>query len=269
VSTILLVHAHPDDEAIMTGGVMQKAHAEGHRVVLVTGTRGEVGEIHNMDEAENRPKLGEVRTKELEAAKEILHVDRGEFLDYRDSGMAGTDDNQNPASFNQAPLEEAAERLAAILREERPDVVVTYDPTGTYFHPDHIKAHLTTTAALDILESEGWKPRKFYWHAFPRSGLKAWAEMSHRPDAPEPPSFPPNMGVPDEEITTVVDVRPYVPGKLDAFRAHLSQNGPEAFFLSTPTELRERAFGEEHFVLARGELGSERPERDLFAGVAG
>ena len=77
------------------------------------------------------------------------------------------------------------------------------------------------------------------------------------------------MGVPDEEITTVVGVRPFIQGKLDAFKAHLSQNGPEAFFLSTPTKLRERAFGEEHFVLARGAPGAERPEPDLFAGVSG
>jgi LmbE family N-acetylglucosaminyl deacetylase len=254
VSTILLVHAHPDDEAIMTGGVMQKAHAEGHRVVLVTSTRGEVGEV---------------RTAELAAAARILGVDRQEFLDYRDSGMAGTDDNRNPRSYHQAPLEEAAERLAKVMREERPDVVVTYDPTGTYFHPDHIKAHHVTTAALDLLKAEGWEPRKFYWHAFPRSGLKAWAELSARPGQAERPLLPPNMGVPDEQITTVVDVRPFVPGKLDAFKAHVSQNGPEAFFLSTPVELQERAFGEEHFVLARGKLGAPAPEPDLFAGVAG
>ena len=185
----------------MTGGVMQKAHADGHRVVLVTSTRGEVGEIHNMDEAENRPRLAEVRTAELAAATRILGVDRQEFLDYRDSGMAGTDDNQDPASFHRAAVDEAAEKLAKVIRQERPEVVVTYDPTGTYFHPDHIKAHQVTTAALDLLKKDGWEPRKFYWHAFPRSGLKAWAELSARPDAPEPPQFPPNMGVPDEQIS--------------------------------------------------------------------
>jgi N-acetyl-1-D-myo-inositol-2-amino-2-deoxy-alpha-D-glucopyranoside deacetylase len=269
VTTLLLVHAHPDDEAIMTGGVMQKAHAEGHRVVLVTATRGEVGEIHNMDEAANRPILAEVRAAELAAATEILGVDRQEFLDYRDSGMAGTDDNQNPASFHQAQLDQAAERLAAIIRTERPEVVVTYDPTGTYFHPDHIKAHQVTTAALDLLRREGWEPRKFYWHAFPRSGLEEFAKMTTPPDAPEQRAMPPNMGVPDEQITTVVDVRPFIEGKMAAFKAHTIQNGPEAFFLSMPNELRERAFGEEHFVLARGELGVPRPEPDLFAGVDG
>jgi LmbE family N-acetylglucosaminyl deacetylase len=222
-----------------------------------------------MDEAENRPRLAQGRTAELAAATRILGVDRQEFLDYRDSGMAGTGDNENPASFHQAALEEAAEKLARVIREERPEVVVTYDPTGTYFHPDHIKAHQVTTAALDLLKQEGWEPRKFYWHAFPRSGLKAWAELSARPGAPEPPSFPPNMGVPDEQITTIVDVRPFVGGKLDAFKAHTSQNGPEAFFLSTPAALRERAFGEEHFVLARGKVGAGPPEPDLFAGVPG
>src|SRR5437773_10820499 len=109
MATLLLVHAHPDDEAISTGGVMLKARAGGHRVVLVTATRGEVGEIYNMDEASSRPRLGEIREKELEDAARILGVNRGEFLGYRDSGMAGTSDNQNPASFHQAPLDERSE----------------------------------------------------------------------------------------------------------------------------------------------------------------
>src|SRR5215471_15585972 len=119
MATLFLVHAHPDDEAISTGGVMMRAHAGGHRVVLVTCTRGEEGEIHNMDEAATRPRLAEVRTEELRRAGEILGVDRQEFLGYRDSGMVDTPSNDNPASFHKAPLEEAAVRLAAFLREER------------------------------------------------------------------------------------------------------------------------------------------------------
>src|ERR1700730_5206840 len=115
MATLLLVHAHPDDEAISTGGVMMKARADGHRVVLVTATRGEVGEIHNMDDAATRPHLGEVRTKELETASRILGVNRGEFLGYRDSGMVGTSENEDSRSFHQAPLEQAAERLAKVL----------------------------------------------------------------------------------------------------------------------------------------------------------
>src|SRR5947209_19859858 len=126
MATLLLVHAHPDDESISTGGVMMKAKAHGHRVVLVTATRGEVGEIYNMDEESSRPRLGEIRTEELRNATEILGVDRQEFLGYRDSCMVDTDDNQDPRSFHQAKLEDAAAKLAVVIREERPAVVVTY-----------------------------------------------------------------------------------------------------------------------------------------------
>jgi LmbE family N-acetylglucosaminyl deacetylase len=269
VSTLLLVHAHPDDESISTGGVMMKAHDEGHRVVLVTATRGEVGEISNMDEAASRPRLGEIRTEEMRRAGEILGVDRQEFLGYRDSGMRGTADNENPASFHRAPLAEAAERLAKILREERPQVVVTYDPTGTYFHPDHVKAHLITGAALDLLKAEGWEPRKLYWNAIPRSYIEAMGARMAEAGRPGPFTQIPGMGVPDELLTTIVDVSAYIDRKRDAFRAHLSQNSPDMFFMNTPDEEFRRAFGRESYQLARGELGAPKPEPDIFAGVAG
>src|SRR5438046_10238362 len=119
MATLLLVHAHPDDEAISTGGVMLKARAEGHRVVLVTATRGEVGEIYNMDEASSRPRLGEIREKELEDAARILGVNRGEFLGYRDSGMAGTSGNQNPTSRYQSHRAAAAANMPMIAPERR------------------------------------------------------------------------------------------------------------------------------------------------------
>src|SRR3982074_1964925 len=138
MGTLMLVHAHPDDEAISTGGAMMKAKAHGHRVVLVTATRGEAGEIYNMDEAASRPRLGEIRTDELKAAGEILGVDRIEFLGYRDSGMVDTADNKDPHSFHQARLYEAAAKLAGLMRDERPDVVVTYAADAAYEHPAHI-----------------------------------------------------------------------------------------------------------------------------------
>ena len=269
MSTLLLVHAHPDDEAIMTGGVMMNAVAEGHRVVLVTATRGEVGEISNMDEATSRPRLAEIRTEELRLAGEILGVDRQVFLDYRDSGMRGTGDNDNPASFHQAPLTEAAERLAGILREERPEVVITYDPTGTYFHPDHVKAHHVTDAALDLLKVEGWEPRKLYWYGIPRSYIALMAERMAAAGLPNPFGEIPGMGVPDERLTTIVDVSPYLDRKREAFRAHLSQNAPDSFFLNTPDEEFRQAFSREFYQLARGELGAPQPEADIFAGIAG
>src|SRR5437764_13611008 len=117
MATLLLVHAHPDDEAISTGGVMMKAKAHGHRVVLITATRGEVGEIYNMDEEASRPRLGEIRTEELKSAAEILGVDRLEFLGYRGSGMVDTADTTDPRSSHPAGPEDAAGQLAAFVRQ--------------------------------------------------------------------------------------------------------------------------------------------------------
>src|SRR6266567_1339099 len=226
MATLLLVHAHPDDEAITTGGVMLKARAGGHRVVLVTATRGEVGEIYNMDEASSRPRLGEIREKELEDAARILGVNRGEFLGYRDSGMAGTSDNQNPASFHQASIDEAAGKLIEILREERPEVIVTYAEDGTYGHPDHIKAHHVTNAALDkmLRASESWTPKKLYYAAIPRSMMQAFMDQMPEDMKQQNSSSMRIIGTPDELVTTRIDVSPYTVRKRQAFAAHVSQN---------------------------------------------
>jgi LmbE family N-acetylglucosaminyl deacetylase len=267
MGTLLLVHAHPDDECIATGGVMIRAHESGHRVVLVTATRGEEGEIHNMDEAWARPRLGEIRTEELRRAGEILGVDRQVFLGYRDSGMAGTASNDDSRSFHSAPLGEAAFRLAEIMQEEWPDVVVTYTPDGTYGHPDHIKAHHTTIAALDVLQEGGWSPAKAYLQAVPRSFVQQMRERM-RDVAPEDDGVAIRIeGIPDEEITTIVDVRDLVARKRASFAAHVSQNNPNSPFATMAEQIFVAAFGTERFVLARGALGEARPEHDLFVGV--
>jgi N-acetyl-1-D-myo-inositol-2-amino-2-deoxy-alpha-D-glucopyranoside deacetylase len=266
VASLFLVHAHPDDEAISTGGVMMKAKAHGHRVVLATATRGEVGEIYNMDEKTSRARLGEIRTQELKRAGEILGVDRIGFLGYRDSGMVDTADNKDPRSFHQAHLDEAAGKLAVLLREERPDVVLTYAEDGVYGHPDHIKAHFVTNAALDLLQREGWAPRKLYYTAIPRSMMEAF--ISQMPE--EAARQNQNMrvaGTPDELVTTRVDVHDYVERKREAFGAHVSQNDPNSWFTTMASQIYELAFGTEYFQLARGEPGSSLPEDDLFAGI--
>ena len=267
MSTLFLVHAHPDDEAISTGGVMMKAKADGHRVVLVTATRGEVGEIYNMDPESSRPRLGEIRTEELRRATEILGVDRFEVLGYRDSGMVDTADNKDPRSFHQAHLEEAAGKLAMFLREERPDVVVTYAEDGVYGHPDHIKAHFVTNAALDLLEREGWAPEKLYYTAIPRSMMEAF--MSQMPE--EAARQNTNMritGTPDELVTTRIDVREYLDRKRKAFAAHVSQNDPNSWFTTMASQIYEMAFGTEYYQLARGKPGSALSEVDVFAGIS-
>jgi len=267
MTTLLLVHAHPDDECIATGGVILRAHHDGIRVVLLTATRGEEGDIHNMDASAVRPRLGEVRTEELMRSCAILGVDRQAFLGYRDSGMAGAPSNDDPRSFHAAPLEEAAERVAKVLREERPDVVVTYTPDGTYWHPDHVKAHLTTFAALDLTHTEGWSPAKAYMHAVPRSAVLGIEQRARESDAVLPIEVGQIVGIPDDEITTDVDVSLFLEQKRAAFLAHLSQYEPDSPFSTIAAQIFEATLGLERFILARGSLGEPRPESSLFAGL--
>ena len=267
VSTLLLVHAHPDDESILTGGVMARAHLDGHRVVLVTATRGEEGGVHDPDEESAGERLGAIRTLELQNACEILGVDRQAFLGYRDSGNGDGATPPDPTTFMAAPLDEAADRLAALLRQERPDVVVTYTADGTYAQPDHVKAHATTVAALDLLADEGWRPRKLYLHAVPSSFVHSTVAAARDAGIALPGELAQMEGVPDEQITTAVDVSDVLDLKLAACVAHASQMQPGLPLATIAANLFEAAFGVERFVLARGRLGSNSLEPSLFEGL--
>ena len=267
MTTLLLVHAHPDDECIATGGVMLSAHCDGVRVVLLTATRGEEGDIHNMDAASIRPRLGDVRTDELMRSCEILGVDRHGFLGYRDSGMSGAASNSDPRCFHVAPLSETAQRVARFLREERPDVVVTYTADGTYWHLDHVKAHQATFAALDLVAAEGWSPSKCYMHAVPRSAVEQIERRAHDAGVVLPIEVGEIVGIPDTEITTAVDVSAFLEQKRAAFLSHLSQYERDSPFSTIAAQIFEATLGSERFVLARGVLGEPAPERSLFAGL--
>lgn len=203
--TILVVHAHPDDEGIGTGGVLARYAAEGIRTVLVTATLGEEGEIHDPEliEEEARPRLATIREQELRRAVAILGIDQLELLGYRDSGMIGTPSNDNPASFHRADPEEALGRLVRLLRRHRPQVLVTYNEKGGYGHPDHIKCHQLTLAAYDASgdatrfpeAGEPWAPSKLYATAWSREAWQAlraamkerglWQEEQHEEQAAE------------------------------------------------------------------------------------
>src|SRR5260370_30284697 len=176
-----------------------------------------------MDEAATRPHLGEVRTTELEHGSGILGVVRGDMLGYRDSGMVGTADNENPSSFHQAPVAEAAAKLAMILRQEKPEVVVTYAEDGIYGHPDHVKAHFVTVAALDSLlrSSEPWTPKKLYYMAIPRSLMQAFREQMPEEARRDDTIGATIQGTPDEPLTTKVYVNELVDRKRTAFAAHV------------------------------------------------
>ncbi|MFD9963582.1 PIG-L family deacetylase [Amycolatopsis sp. NPDC058986] len=264
MATLVTFHAHPDDECIVTGGVMRKASEEGHRVVLVVATRGEVGEVPEGFLAEGE-QLWERRVRETHAAAEVLGVKRVEFLGYRDSGMMGEPSNEHEGSFWTAPVEEAAERLAAILREEEADVLTVYDDNGGYGHPDHIQVHRVGMRAAELAGT----PRVYEAtnnadHM--RKGIEAAIEQGlipkeALPDVSEEDSF----GKPEAVITGAVDVTAYLDAKRAAMRAHASQIPEESFFLAMPDEGFAHAFGTEWFI--RAGQGPGITETDIMAGL--
>jgi LmbE family N-acetylglucosaminyl deacetylase len=256
--TLVAVHAHPDDECLGTGGVLARYAAEGVRTVLVTCTDGAVGEIS--DPALATPdNLAEVRSRELDESVRILKVSRSVRLGYRDSGMAGTADNEHPASLAQANLEAVVQKVRQVIEEEQPQVVVTYDERGGYGHPDHIRAHQVAVAASQDVP-------KLYYSVFPRSQAKQFMERLKAAGI-EPPWDPEEseFGVTDDRITTLVDVSAYVTQKRQALEAHRTQMGENMFFMRLPPDLFAEAFGRETFQRVRGPGGSA--ESDLFDGL--
>ena len=276
--TLMAVHAHPDDEAIGTGGVLARYADEGLRTVVVTCTGGEVGEISDSTLATPET-LAEVRRKELERACAILRVGRLHLLGYRDSGMMGTPDNDHPSSFYQASLEEATARLVALVRRERPQVLVTYDERGLYGHPDHIRANQITVAAFAAAGDPArwpeagapWRPTKLYYTTVARSAIKNLGRVLSEAgiDTPFGGEREPEIGIADELITTQVDVSAQVERKRQALMAHATQMGPEAFFAKMPPALFYQVFARESFQLVRGRSRASGMEDDLFSGLRG
>ena len=278
--TLMAVHAHPDDEAIGTGGVLARAAAEGIRTVLVTCTGGEVGEI-NPDTNVAIENLGAVRERELREACTILGITHLELLGYRDSGMAGTEDNNHPNSFAQANLDDATARLVELVRKYRPSVIVTYDENGFYGHPDHINAHRIAARAYEVAGdpdyrsangSQPWSPHKLYYTAVSKTAVAEFGRRLREAGLQEPieegqESDAPSWGTPDELVTTVVDVAAHVEQKRQALFAHATQMGPEVFFAKIPQPLFSQLFARESFQLVDSRLPAAPPETDLFAGL--
>jgi N-acetyl-1-D-myo-inositol-2-amino-2-deoxy-alpha-D-glucopyranoside deacetylase len=269
----MAVHAHPDDEIFSTGGILARYAAEGARVVVVYGTRGEEGEIHdpNLDPATAKARLGEIREAEAREAAAILGVTDVYFLGYRDSGMKDTESNQNPAAFMNAPFEAATERLLEIMRETRPQVVVTYDVDGGYGHPDHIMTNRITTEAFHRAQGSPRAPRKLYYGARSREGFRRYAEglkeLGHQiPWMKSDFNFD-EYGVPDVDITAHIDISPYAPLKKQALAVHRTQIPGDFFYLSLPDDVSRNLQGTEFFVrIAPPHQPGER-EDDLFSGV--
>jgi LmbE family N-acetylglucosaminyl deacetylase len=265
VSTMVAFHAHPDDECITTGGTLARAADEGHRVVVVYATRGELGEV---PEGLLRPgeTLVERRMDEVRRSTDALGVHRVEFLGYHDSGMEGTPDNDAPHCFWQADVDEAAGRLAGILRDEGAEVLLTYDVNGNYGHPDHVQVHRVGVRAAEIagtpqvLEATVSRDRV-------RAMIEQMIAEGEQPDEMMPDFDDPDVvfGMPDAIITTRVDVRPWAERKRASMQAHASQIGDLGPFLDMPADVFREAMGTEFFI-RRGVPSTHRDD-DVFAGL--
>lgn len=277
---VLAVYGHPDDEGQVTGTIARFI-ANGDQVTLVCATRGEVGEISDPSLA-NSENLWYVRELELRASMAQLGLADVRFLPFRDSGMAGTPENEDPRSLHQQPAEVVVEQIARIIREIQPQIVFTWDPNGGYGHPDHIAVHKHTLAAFDAAGNAEafpdagapWTPETLYWGGFTMKRFASiWMEMERRGALPEPMEparrerFEKAMAEPDPPVSVIVDVSSFVPQKRAAASMHRSQFGENSMFARIPEDLRARFYGEERFYQARPPWPNDAEPTNDFAGA--
>ncbi|MGB3486175.1 MAG: N-acetyl-1-D-myo-inositol-2-amino-2-deoxy-alpha-D-glucopyranoside deacetylase [Mycobacterium sp.] len=285
---LLFVHAHPDDESINNGATIAHYVLRGAQVNVLTCTLGEEGEVIGDQWArlavDHADQLGGFRIAELGAALGHLGVAAPMFLGgagrWRDSGMAGTAPNSKHERFVDADEREAVGALVAVLRDLRPHVVVTYDPNGGYGHPDHIRAHQVTTAAVAAsggadYPGEPWTVPKFYWTVSSNSAFAAALAGVESTDLLPNWRLGPydgEIGYADDRITAVVDAHDALPAKIAALAAHATQVavGPTGRVCALSNDLALPILGEEHYVLVAGSAGdpdSGDRETDLLAGL--
>jgi LmbE family N-acetylglucosaminyl deacetylase len=263
MGTLVCFHAHPDDEAISTGGTIARASAEGHRVVLVVATDGDYGEVPE-DLAPGETLVARRRV-ETDASAASLGIDRVVWLGYKDSGMTGWEQNQLPGAFTRADLDEAAARLAAVLREEDADVLTTYDWHGNYGHPDHIKVHHVGHRAAEMAGTPRVLEATMNRDQIAR--LAAMAKEMGQSLEPGGEEFDPNgpaddgnpLGMAESELTLSVDVTPFVAQKRASIASHRSQVTDTSFFLDMPDEMFRTAFGTEWFLEPGVETDGPQP----------
>jgi N-acetyl-1-D-myo-inositol-2-amino-2-deoxy-alpha-D-glucopyranoside deacetylase len=267
---LVAVHAHPDDETITTGGTLARYSAEGVRTIVITCTRGDLGEI--ADPALRGQNVAVIRERELNQAIKTLGVSRLVQLGYSDSGMAGVPENDRPGAFFGAELNEAAGKVVEVLDEEQPQVLIGYDDTGGYGHPDHIKAH---EVALAAWRQARHRPAKLYFVRFPLTWSRQFVRALREAAIAAPGSAPSGadagpelaeIGVPDELVTTTIDIRAFIDTKLQALACHASQMPPDHFLRRMPRDLAQRLWAAEFFSLEGG--APHASETDLFDGLS-
>jgi mycothiol S-conjugate amidase len=277
---LLSVHAHPDDESSKGAGTVHRYHEAGVRTILVCCTGGEAGDILNpaLDTPEVRERLPEVRLEELAAAVAVIGYDEVVLLGYRDSGMPDSPENADPRCFARAPLEEAVERMVTIIRRERPQVVLTYgDDQSGYPHPDHLRVHDVTMAAIPAAADpaaypeagEPWQVAKVYWSVWSRKRLEAThaAFLEQGLESPYSEEWFTRESQ-DHRITTSIDVDGLYAVKSAALRAHATQIDPTSpFWFGLPEEVAESIHPYEDYIRALSTVDAPLPESDLFAGL--
>lgn len=270
--TLMAVHAHPDDEASSTGGVLATYSGQGLRTVVVTCTNGEFGDapggVKPGQDGHDEQRVAELRLAELRTSCAILGVSEVETLGYHDSGMPEWDYKDRPEAFSNIPEADVATRIGGLIERYRPQVVVTYDANGPYQHPDHVHAARCAVAAVTATGI----PAKLYLTAMRGSDWRrvweALAELGM--EVPRADDFTPEqrqqMAETERRITTSVDIRPVLDRKRDALYAHSSQIS-DSWFSKIPQDVAEAAFGRETFIRASDSTGAPVPEDDLFAGL--
>jgi mycothiol S-conjugate amidase len=280
---LMCVHAHPDDESSKGAATMAKYVREGHDVLVVTLTDGSRGSVLNpkLDNPETLANITEIRAAEMDRAREILGV-RQVFMGWVDSGFPEGDPKPPlpEGCFAAGDLEEQTAALVELIRKERPHVVTTYDESGGYPHPDHVRCHEVSLAAFEAAgdptrfpeAGEAWQPLKLYYNltfhkkrveALHEAMLAAGLESQYGPwldrwqDRPEDA----------DRVTTSVPCAEMFPLRDDALRAHATQIDPDSFWFHVPMELQEAVWPTEDFQLARSHVPVTLPERDLFEGV--
>jgi N-acetyl-1-D-myo-inositol-2-amino-2-deoxy-alpha-D-glucopyranoside deacetylase len=275
--SILACFAHPDDESFSIGGTLAHYASQGDDITLVCTTRGEAGEIS--DPALASPEnLGEVRERELRCAAAALGIGRVEILGYRDSGMEGTEDNNDPRAYVMADRDEVIARLVGFIRSLKPDVVITFDPDGAYGHPDHIAIHHHTVAAVAAARDETrfpeagpvWTPRRLFFTAISKKRFGEMrtrlAEMGVDTSAFDRPDMP-IVGQEEDEIDVTMDVRAWVGAKRKALECHATQFGPDNFMTQLAGDVADDLMSLESFTLWWGTPMPDGEDGDLFAGL--
>jgi mycothiol S-conjugate amidase len=280
----MAVHAHPDDESSKGAATMARYVAEGHEVMVVTCTGGEAGSVLNpaMDKPEVVANMTEIRREEMARAAKILGV-KHRWLGFIDSGLPEGDPLPPvpEGSFAVVPLEESTEALVRVIREFKPHVVITYDETGGYPHPDHIRTHEVTIAAFDAAPEpdrfpetgEPWQPLKLYYvHGFSRARMLAFDEVLTKAGLESPykewlERWDPNRADVMERVTTRIECGDYFEVRDEALKAHATQIDPSSRWFAVPLEQQREAWSTEEYELVRSLVDSTLPEDDLFAGI--